>query len=103
MIKRYVVKDLQTWAKTNHAFLLDDFPGSLLDNELYACKHGIAVVMEQYETSWTSKRVLVFARSNNIPDQWELWEMWDKMKDAAEKAMEEEEKRYLERMEVETA
>lgn len=81
---QYELKDFRTWATTNNAVPLDVMEGSLIDNAIYSCKHGIAIVKEKFETTWTSKAVLIFARKNNIPDQWELWEMWDKMKDGAQ-------------------
>lgn len=87
-MKQYELKDFRMWATTNKAIPMDIIEGSLIDNAIYSCKNGIAIVKEKFETTWTSKMILIFARKNNIPDQWELWETWDKMKEAAAEYME---------------
>lgn len=71
---------LDKWITQNDGVVDDVIEGCLIDSLLIYCKHGLAIAMETYETSWTSSYTISFVRyadnEQSRIDQIDLLNKW---------------------------
>ena len=77
---------LQMWIKQNRAEIIDAADGCLIDNLVYACKHGTAFFMESYLNPNASEHVITFFQNSETdrPEYLEMWERIEHLQDEAE-------------------
>lgn len=56
---------LAMWLHQNAAECIEFAEGCLLDNGLYACKHGMAAIFESYVNSNMSDYTVIFSRNGD--------------------------------------
>ena len=66
--------NFNTWLRQYGAEIVDAREGCLLDNYLIACKHGMAICMEQYVNEWSSRYYIRFERGAGAA----VYAAWDR-------------------------
>lgn len=97
MIKKYKMESTayEMWKEQNEAQVEEFRYGTLIDNELFSCKNGMAILFERYQNCWTSCYEVWFARSKK--DIHALENYWYDFCEKYDKKAEEEERKYSER------
>lgn len=72
-------EQLEKWMNQNPHEWIDSLDGTLLDNTVFAVKHGTVFILEEYLNEWNSVYHVYYCKRSTGDCYNKLWEHWENM------------------------